>query len=349
MRDDAPFNDLLAELKTHIGFADADATRLGAERPLPDSQGELAAWRRALLGDLYDTAHFARAAEIGRAYAQRGLSAAHLVGVVARTRADGAGLEAASQAAFAKLLDLELAVMTDAFHRARDAQRETQRLATVDRLAAGLAHEIRNPLNGAQLHLALLRRALGPTVAPEAHDALRVVDAETRRLGRLVTDFLDFAKPQTPVPDRIDLRESVLGVVRAFEARAASCGVRLVADLPPESVVLTADVRRLDQALANLVENAVEVLGRGGGHVTVRARAAPDGAWVEVEDDGPGFAKEAPVFEPFYSTKSSGTGLGLAIVRRVATDHGGAVSIDRASGRTRIRMSLPLGQREEWR
>ena len=224
--------------------------------------------------------------------------------------------------------------------------RQQERLAAVGTLAAGLAHEIRNPLNGALLHVSFLERALAKTSAgAEAIEAVDVVSDEIKRLARLVTDFLDFARPK---PLKIATTSARVLCERAAHlvANAAAGGhVDMKLDLPATDVTFEADGQRLEQVLLNLLNNAIEALAPHGGHVTLRARREPHHVGIEVEDDGPGLPSgDAPVFDAFFSTKPTGTGLGLAIVHRIVSDHAGTIEVDSRPGRTRFRVKLPLSQ-----
>jgi PAS domain S-box-containing protein len=226
--------------------------------------------------------------------------------------------------------------------RAHDQQQE--RLAAVGTLAAGLAHEIRNPLNGARLHVSFLERTLAQTGASaETMEAVQIVQDEIKRLARLVTDFLDFARPRPLARVATSVRSLCERVVQLAAATAGD-NVSLALDLPTTDIVLESDKDRLEQVLLNLLQNAIEALGTTGGTVVLRARRQPRHVWLEVEDDGPGLPGNAPVFDAFFSTKPNGTGLGLAIAHRVVTDHGGVIDVESRPGQTRFRVLLPLRQ-----
>jgi signal transduction histidine kinase len=122
-------------------------------------------------------------------------------------------------------------------------------------------------------------------------------------------------------------------------------GVTVVADVPPQDLVVFADGGKLEQVLLNLVQNGIDALTpTRTGKVIVRARRKPRHVVVEVEDDGPGLpSPDAPVFDAFFSTKPTGTGLGLAITHRIVTDHGGTVDVESRPGRTCFRFTVPIG------
>jgi PAS domain S-box-containing protein len=218
-----------------------------------------------------------------------------------------------------------------------------ERLAALGTMAAGLAHEIRNPLNAAALQLAVVQRRLSRASGadvPGALEAAQVVSGEMARLAGLVREFLDFARPQPLRLTRVDLRATVEEVGSLLLPETEAAGVDLALDLP-EEVRVELDAERIKQVILNLVQNAAEATGTGG-HVRLRVASRDGGALLEVEDDGPGLPEEpAMVFEPFFTTKPGGTGLGLAIVHRIVTDHGGRIDCASRPGSTRFSVFLP--------
>ena len=215
-----------------------------------------------------------------------------------------------------------------------------ERLAAIGTMAAGLAHEIRNPLNGAQLHTTFLDLALRDINAnSELLDTVHVVRDEIRRLGGLVTEFLDFARPRPLLVKPVDLQALFERVTKMTAAQAQERDVTVTLDLPTTPVELLADGAKLEQVLLNLVQNAIEALEHGG-KVVIRARRQPRTVTIEVEDDGPGIPSGSPIFDAFYSTKSQGTGLGLSISHRIVTDHGGSIDVETGTGRTIFRVVL---------
>lgn len=223
---------------------------------------------------------------------------------------------------------------------------QTERLAAVGTLAAGLAHEIRNPLNGAQLHLTFLERGLRKAGVEDkdTHEAVRVVGDEIRRLSELVSEFLDFARPK-PLEKRAHTARALCErAAQLVGAAALAGGVSIVLDLPETELELDVDGAKIEQVLLNVLQNAVEALApNGGGSVVVRVRRQPRRAMIEIEDDGPGLpSPDAPVFDAFFSTKPNGTGLGLAIAHRIVTDHGGDIDVQSRPGRTIFRIALPV-------
>jgi PAS domain S-box-containing protein len=154
---------------------------------------------------------------------------------------------------------------------------QTEKLAAIGTLAAGLAHEIRNPLNGALLHVTFLDRALARQGASrDALDAVNLVGDEIRRLSALVKDFLVFARPSTPTLAPLSLRTIAERIVGLLEADARAARASFVSDLGTASPIVDGDAAKLEQALLNLVKNALEAVAETpGGRVVVRLRRRP--------------------------------------------------------------------------
>lgn len=218
-----------------------------------------------------------------------------------------------------------------------------ERLAAVGTMAAGLAHEVRNPLNSAALQLQVLRRRLarGDSTPASIDPVAALVEDEIRRLERLVNDFLSFARPRPLDLQSTALDELCRGVIALVAPETEASGVQVELDMPPSLPLIKADPERLRQVLQNLVRNAIEAMPEGG-RLTLRVRLGEDQVELEVADTGQGFGDEEPVFDAFFTTKSKGTGLGLSIVHRIVTDHGGTIRVRSHAGDTRFTISLPL-------
>jgi PAS domain S-box-containing protein len=216
-------------------------------------------------------------------------------------------------------------------------------------LALGLAHEIRNPLNAAVLELHLLSRGIDrlgdAAVRDPMRSRVRIVESEIKRLERLLTDFLELARPRAPQREPVDLSR-VVGDVLELEAEAiAANGVSLERDLAPGTTAL-GDVEKLKQVVLNLVVNALDVMPEGG---VLRASVGGDDkeVWMGIGDTGPGVDPNilAEIFDPFFTTKAAGTGLGLAIVRKIVDQHGGRVVVDTPKDAgTTVKVILPKSE-----
>lgn len=230
--------------------------------------------------------------------------------------------------------------------RAADAEA----LSAMGRLALNLAHEIRNPLNAAVLQLHLLGRHVDKLpVDEESRAALRrkaqIVGDEIGRLNRLLTEFLELARPRGVVRELVNLGHLVDGVLDLEQGAAAARGVAIERELSSDSV-LTGDAEKLKQVVLNLVMNSLEAM-KDGGVLRVRVGDDADRVRLTVEDTGTGIdpAALAQVFDPFFTTKEAGTGLGLSIVRKIVDQHGGEIAVESERGTgTRAIVLLPRGR-----
>jgi signal transduction histidine kinase/truncated hemoglobin YjbI len=225
-----------------------------------------------------------------------------------------------------------------------------ERLAAIGTLAAGLAHEIRNPLNGAQLYVTYLDRALRRADAHgELLAAVGVIGDELKRLGGLVVEFLDFARPRPLQIEPVIVQRLLERTLQLVAESARSRGVTVTLDEPATPLELLADGAKLQQVLLNLAQNAIEALApAGSGEVVLRARRQPRTVTLEVEDGGPGVPQGSPIFDAFFSTKAQGTGLGLSITHRIVTDHGGSIAVESVPGQTVFRVVLPIEGPQGW-
>jgi signal transduction histidine kinase len=223
----------------------------------------------------------------------------------------------------------------------RDLLRAEQ-LAAVGQLAAGVAHEVRNPLTGVKL---LLQAAAQPqTPTPLTPDRLNILLQEVARIERTVQGLMDFAR--TPPPDRrsLDIRKLAAEAVEAARGRAAAKAVALRADTPADPAPALVDRDQMLSLLTNLLANAIDA-SPPGGEVVVRVQPGPDETLtVAVTDSGPGIdeAVASRLFTPFATTKPTGTGLGLTVARRVAREHGGTLTAaNRPEGGAAFTLTLP--------
>jgi signal transduction histidine kinase len=222
--------------------------------------------------------------------------------------------------------------------------REAERLATAGELAASMAHEIRNPLAAIVNATALLADEAELT-AEERASTLAAMRTEARRLNRILSDFLRFARPpqaRVAPGDIRDVLEHVSGLIRDDRPRAARVDVKVSVDpaLPPFAF----DRDQLIQVLWNVALNGVEAMN-GRGRLSLEVAPRNGSVALAVTDTGPGIPVErrARVFEPFYTGKPHGTGLGLTIAERIVAAHGGRIEIDSEPGHgTRVTLLFPL-------
>ena len=230
--------------------------------------------------------------------------------------------------------------------------RQAERLAELGTLTGGLAHEIKNPLSTVQLNLQLLGEDLDerdPHQQRVVH-RLRTVQRETGRLRETLDDFLKYAGKMEVDPRPTDLHELLEELADFFAPQAQLNRVRVRIrpnDGPP--VIASADPKLVQQAVLNLMLNAVQAMGpRGGGELMLSASAADGRARVDVIDTAGGIGPDAVphLFDAYYSTKKGGTGLGLAISRRIAREHGGDLTVTTEVGRgSDFTLTLPAARR----
>jgi len=210
----------------------------------------------------------------------------------------------------------------------------------IQTLSAGLAHEIRNPLNAAKLQLELLERRIERDGAdPKLLEPIGHVRSEIDRLGRLLSEFLAFARPPELVRRDHDVAALARNVVAHEQALAAQRGLTLELAVPELTGFI--DSRSFQQILQHLVRNALEA---ARSHVTVAIDGDDRHLALHVEDDGPGIPDQvrARMFEPFFTTKDHGTGLGMSIVHSMVTLYGGTIAIASRPTGTRCDVTLPL-------
>ena len=208
--------------------------------------------------------------------------------------------------------------------------RQTDRLATLGRMSANIAHEIRNPLAALTGAIEVLASS---AAAGEVRERLaQIVLKESGRLNDILRDFLEYARPAPLAPARKNVVEAIDEVLVLLEHRAEPGTLKFAREFPP-SLDWMVDPQQFRQVIWNLCLNAVQAMPDGG---ELRVATAVVSEWLEVRiaDTGEGIAREnlPHVFEPFFSTKSNGSGLGLALVHRVMQDHGGDVHVDSAAG-----------------
>ena len=218
-----------------------------------------------------------------------------------------------------------------------------ERLAAVGTMAAGFAHEVRNPLNSALLQLTLLERRVekGDTTRDTVLSITQIVKNEIHRLDHLVSDFLAFAQPRPIEPRPVDVNALVASVLALVAPEVEAGRVVVTSELAPALPAASGDPERLRQVLLNLVRNALEAMPEGGRLGLRSRRGAGNTVEVHVEDTGVGFADDLPVFDAFFTTKEKGTGLGLSIVHRIIADHGGTIRVRSGSGGTCFSFTLP--------
>lgn len=332
----------------------------GGEAQVARLRTSLIEWMSSGLLGPHDGAFHARRSKIGERHVAIGLPQEYMFAAIDVLRLDyhaaiaelvPAAEVVATIGAVDRLFDFELAIMLRHYQSASEARlldREHRlqhdKLAAMQTLSAGLAHEVRNPLNAARLQLELLDRRLRRISDDDRmFDTVGQVGIEIDRLTELLNEFLAFAQPPQLATAPRDLVPIVHQVVEVERARADAAGVMIAITGDDRRVLATVDGARLLQIVQALTRNAIEATASGG-QVTIELAATDHGPQIRVIDSGTGIPTPTRerMFEPFFSTKPDGTGLGLALVHTLVAAHNGRVEVNTELGRgTTFTVTLP--------
>jgi signal transduction histidine kinase len=268
-------------------------------------------------------------------------AAGSLSAVVGPVRVTGDGTIPELEASLTELSD-KVSTVVSRLQAAEHESLRSEQMAALGQLAAGLAHELRNPLTAIQTLVEAAREESGGG-ALRGRD-LEVLEEEISRLNRSIQSFLDYARPPRLERRPVDLRDVVEKTRQLLASRAQRQEIELQAVVPDSPVVVPADTEQLRQVALNLALNAFDAVGHSG-RVTMEVSSNGRGeALLTVADTGPGIPEsvQGHLFEPFVSSKESGTGLGLTICRRIVEQHGGTIeAANRREGGAMLSVHLP--------
>ena len=220
-----------------------------------------------------------------------------------------------------------------------EARIETERTSSILLLAAGVAHELGNPLNSLTIHLQLIERKLkklkasSEKEAASLADSIQVCQGEVHRLDGIISNFLEAIRPRPPDLAETNLAEVLAEVLRFQQSEFADRGIKVEAETPADLPAVMADRNQLKQVFFNITKNAVEAM-QPGGRLKIRSRADDDSVFLLFGDSGAGIKPEDLVrlFEPYHTTKPGSHGLGLMIVQRIMREHGGQIGVESKEG-----------------
>jgi len=231
-----------------------------------------------------------------------------------------------------------------------EEQIESERLNAFTLLAAGVAHELGNPLNSLTIHLQLLERRLkkmGKTGEP-LREHLDVATGEIKRMDGIISQFLAAIRPTKPQMQRVQIIDLLNESLRFLKPDLEQAKVKVHLDLRSDMPMMPLDADQMKQAIYNLIRNACQAMPKGGS-LTIHGSYTDFEIRLSFEDTGKGITPEqmGKLFQPFSTTRAAGTGLGLLIVRRIIREHGGEIDIESRAGKgTRVSLWLPLVERK---
>lgn len=345
----AIIDDFYATIEAH---PNARAAITGGAAQIARLKQSLLRWIDELFKGPHDNEYFERRARIGRVHVQINLPQMYMFTAMDRIRlrsadalreAPGVAPEKLNRmlAALHQILDIELAIMLETY---RDdlltKNRTAERLATIGQFAAGIGHELRNPLGVVESSAYLVTQRLEQLNVSDPRVArhMEKITTEVQRSGRTINDLLELARNKPPRRRVVDSRQFVLDAVPAAHLDP---GVEVIVEVPA-GLPLDADPDQLTRVLTNLCINASQAMNAKG-HIWIDAWREGAATVLRVRDEGPGVPANLhmQVFEALFTTKAKGSGLGLALCRRIAEAHGGTVSLEPSEQGAAFRITVP--------
>jgi signal transduction histidine kinase len=220
---------------------------------------------------------------------------------------------------------------------------QSKKLAAIGTLAAGVAHELNNPLNNIYISAQVLMKEAGDSCSLTVRETVNDILGQTLRVKRIVGDLLEFARGKEPQLREVELNELLMGAYKLVSTTTNTESINFVMDTDPAGVMLNADLEQMERVFINLFTNAVDAMN-GKGDLTVKMTRDKEFIRIKISDTGKGMPADATekIFEPFYTTKDKGTGLGLAIVFNIIKKHNGEIRVESKEGKgTTFTITLP--------
>jgi PAS domain S-box-containing protein len=214
---------------------------------------------------------------------------------------------------------------------------ENEKISSILLLAAGVAHELGNPLNSLTIHLQLIERKLKKLreskETASLAESIQICQGEVTRLDGIIRNFLEALRPSPPDLAEVNVVEVIEDVLRFQGKELTDRGLKVEGEFPAATPVIMADRNQLKQVFFNLIKNAMEAM-QPGGNLGIRVRADDDSVYIRLADTGAGIRQDdlAKLFSPYHTTKTGGHGLGLMIVQRIMRDHGGHIGLESKEG-----------------
>jgi signal transduction histidine kinase len=342
-------DDFYATIEAHPG---ARAAITGGAAQIARLKLSLLKWIDEVFLGPHDEAYFERRARIGRMHVQINLPQVYMLTAMDRIRVQSLGvIRAASRlpvetaermiTALHQILDMELAIMLETYREDLEAKNRTaERLATIGQFAAGIGHELRNPLGVVESSAYLLARRLEMLKVSDPNITKHVekITAEVQRSNKTINDLLELARNRPLTRRRLGADFLVSQAIAAAHLPAA---VDVQVSGAAE-VKVDADPDQLPRVVANLLINAGQAMD-GKGRVWIDVRREGEDAILRVRDEGPGVPAEVRgrIFEALFTTKAKGTGLGLALCRRIVEAHGGKLTLEPSAAGAAFQITIP--------
>jgi signal transduction histidine kinase len=349
----AIIDDFYDTIEAHPG---ARSAITGGAAQIQRLKQSLLRWLDELFRGPHDEAYFERRARIGRVHVRIELPQAYMFTAMDRIRVrtmdvlrealsgDPTALQKATTAVN-QIMDIELAIMLETYREDLVAKNRTaERLATIGQFAAGIGHELRNPLGVVESSVFLVRQRLSQMGLsdPSLLRHLEKIATEVQRSNKTINDLLELARSRPPKRSMVEAR----GLIEQAVAAARVPGeVRVT--IAADGISIDADTDQLGRIISNLVINASQAM-EGNGNVWVEAERREGQTVIRVRDDGPGVPADIRhrVFEALFTTKAKGSGLGLALCRRIAEAHGGTIVLEPSDRGASFLITVPDGAGE---
>jgi signal transduction histidine kinase len=348
----AIIDDFYATIEAH---PDARAAITGGAAQIARLKQSLLRWIDELFRGPHDEDYFERRARIGRVHVRINLPQMYMLTAMDRIRLRSADVlrntpsvdgeaETRMLSALHQILDIELAIMLETYRDDLLAKNRTaERLATIGQFAAGIGHELRNPLGVVETSAYLITQRLKALQVSDTGVArhMEKITTEVKRSARTISDLLELARSRPPNRRSVNVRQFVSEAVPAAHLPPT---VDVTVDIPAE-LTMDADPDQLTRILTNLLINGSQALNATG-RIWIEASREGSVTHIQVRDNGPGVPSHLreQIFEALFTTKAKGSGLGLALCRGIAEAHGGAVTLERSDTGAVFRISIPDSQ-----